>query len=150
MVIARANVRDDKLLAATLDAIVVDRPKPTEEAPQHLCLDKGYDNKLAREVVREHNYVAHIRRIGEEKLERAGEKRYPARRWVVERTLAWLSKCRAILVRWDKKASTYLGLLKLACILLWYRRYYRLVVSSARPGTEQEAPSWWIRPEYPR
>ena len=40
--------------------------------------------------------------------------------------IAWLSKCRAILVRWDKKACNYLGLLKLACALLWYRRRCRL------------------------
>ena len=49
-------------------------------------------------------------------------------RWVVERTLAWLSKCRAILVRYDKRASNYLALLKYACALLWYRRYHRLAV----------------------
>ena len=55
VVVAGANVRDDKLLAATLDAVVVERPKPTEEgAPQqHLCLDKGYDNEPSREVVKE-------------------------------------------------------------------------------------------------
>ena len=41
----------------------------------------------------------------EEKLAPDGEKRYTARRWVVERTLAWLSKCRAILVRYDKCCS---------------------------------------------
>ncbi len=126
IVVAGANVRDDKLLAATLDAVVVERPKPTEEAPQHLCLDKGYDNRPTRELVGDRNYVAHIRRIGEEKLDGAGEKRYPARRWVVERTLGWLSKCRAILVRYDKKASNYLGLIKVACILLWYRRQHHL------------------------
>lgn len=41
-----------------------------------------------REVVRDRDYVAHIGRIGEEKLDQnTGEKRYPARRWVVERTL---------------------------------------------------------------
>jgi putative transposase len=48
-------------------------------------------------------------RIGKEKLDAEGEKRYPARRWVVERTLGWLSKCRVILVRYEKKASKYLG-----------------------------------------
>ncbi len=112
VVVAGANARDDKLLAATLDAIVLERPKPTEEAPQHLCLDKGYDNEPSREVVRERDYVvAHIRRIGEEKLDQnTGEKRYPARRWAVERTLGWLSKCRAILVRYEKKGANYLGL----------------------------------------
>lgn len=51
----------------------------------------------------------------------------------MERTLAWLSKCREILVRWDKKACNYLGLLKLACALIWFRRYYRLALSSTRP-----------------
>jgi transposase len=55
--------------------------------------------------VRERGYVAHIRRIGEEKLDEACQKRHPARRWVVERTLAWLSKCRGILVRYEKKAE---------------------------------------------
>jgi putative transposase len=128
VVVAGANVRDDKLLGATLDAVVVERPEPTEEAPQHLCLDKGYDNRPTRGLVEERGYVAHIRRIGEEKLDEAGEKRYPARRWVVERTLGWLSKCRAVLVRYEKKAANYLGLIKVACILIWYRRQHRLSI----------------------
>lgn len=126
VVIAGANVPDFKLLEATLDATVVERPAPTEQAPQHLCLDKGYDNAPARGIVQERSYVPHIRGIGEEKLDEAGEKRYPARRWVVERTLGWLSKCRAILMRYEKKAANYLGLIKVACILLWYRRQHRL------------------------
>jgi putative transposase len=126
-VIAGANVPDFKLLEATLDAIVIERPEPTEEAPhEHLCLDKGYDKEPAREVLERHRYTPHIRKIGEEKKDSEGEKRYPARRWVVERTLGWLSKCRAILVRYDKKAANYLGLIKVACILLWYRRRHRL------------------------
>jgi len=45
---------------------------------------------------------------------------------VVERTLAWLSKCRALLVRYDKYAANFLGLLQLACALVWYRRLHRL------------------------
>jgi len=57
VVVAGANVPDFKLLEATLDAIVVECPAPTEEAPQHLCLDKGYDKKAAREVVEERNYI---------------------------------------------------------------------------------------------
>ena len=128
IVVAGANVHDAKLLEATLDAIVVERPQPTEEEPQHLCLDKGYDNPTGHQAAAAHNYQAHIRRIGEEKLDASGNKRYPARRWVVERTLAWLSKCRALLVRYDKKASNYLGLLQLACMLLWFRRQWRMAI----------------------
>ena len=128
IVVAGANVHDAKLLEATLDAIVTERPQPTEEEPQHLCLDKGYDNPSGREAAMSHGYQPHIRRIGEEKLDASGKKRHPARRWVVERTLAWLSKCRALLVRYDKKASNYLGLLQLACMLIWFRRQCRLGV----------------------
>ena len=113
MVVAGANVHDTKLLELTLENIVVVRPECTEEEPQNLCLDKGYDNPTGHGTVAAYGYQAHIRRIGEEKLDHLGEKRYPARRWVVERTLAWLSKCRGILVRYDKKASNFLGLLQL-------------------------------------
>ncbi len=48
------------------------------------------------------------------------------RRWVVERTVGWLSKCRGILVRYDKKDGNDLGLIQLACALYWYRRLDRL------------------------
>ena len=97
MVVAGANVHDTKLLAMTLDRVVVERPDG-DKGIQHLCLDKGYDNPTGHQGVVAHGYRGHIRRIGEEKLDANGVKRYPARRWVVERTLAWLSKCRAILV----------------------------------------------------
>ena len=123
--IAAANVNDMKLLKTTIEAIVVPRPDPAL-SPQHLLLDKGYDNPTGHGVAAAAGYIAHIRRIGEEKLDSTGAKRYPARRWVVERTLAWLQKCRAILNRYDKKAANYLGLLQLACALLWYRRLHRL------------------------
>jgi putative transposase len=127
VVIAGANVHDTKLLAATLEAIVVQRPEPTPAHPQHLCLDLGYDTPTGAEAVNTHHYVAPLRRIGKEQLDLAtGEPRYPARRGVVERTLAWLSKCRALLVRYDKHGANFLALLKLACALLWFRRLHRL------------------------
>ena len=129
VVVAGANAHDTKLLAATLAAVILERPEPSEAAPQNLCLDKGYDNPTGHAATAEHGYIPHIRRIGEEKLDERAEKTYPARRWVVERTLAWLSKCRALLVRYDKKGENYLGLLKLACALLWYRRYHKLCLS---------------------
>ena len=118
--VAGANVHDTELLALTLESIVVERPDGDDEGPQHLCLDKGYDNPTGHQAVAAHGYRGHIRRIGKEKLDAQGVKSYPARRWIVHRTLAWLSKCRAILVPYDKKASNYIGLIQLACALLWY------------------------------
>lgn len=124
MVIAPANVHDTKLLKETLEAIVVERPQPTRRHPQHLCLDKAYDNPTGRATVAATDYVPHIRSIGEEPPKKS-KRKYPARRWVVERTLAWLSKCRAILVRYDKEPKNYRGLVQFACALLWYRRLAR-------------------------
>ena len=97
---------DHKLLEATIEAMVIERPEPTEQAPQNLCLDKGYDNKSNREVVKMQSYKDHIRRTGEEKLDQKGKKKHPVRRYVVERTLAWLSKCRGLLVRYEGRAKT--------------------------------------------
>ena len=71
-------------------------------------------------------YTPHIRRIGEEKQDTEGEKTYPARRWVVERRLAWLSRWRGILIRWEKQPANYLGVLKLTCGLIWYRRWRKI------------------------
>ena len=45
-------------------------------------------------------------------------KGYPARRWVVVRTLAWRFKCRAILMRCHKEPSNYIGMVQLACALI--------------------------------
>ena len=125
--IAGANIHDTKLLATTLESIVVDCPPLAAEMPQHLCLDKGYDNPPGHETVAAYPYTPHIRRIGEEKRDPHGQKTYPARRWAVERTLAWLSKCRGLLVRYEKKAIKFLGLLQLAYALIWMRRRARLI-----------------------
>ncbi len=114
-------------MAATLEAIVVERPV---EITQHLCLDNGYDTPTGHAAAADHGYVAHIRRIGEEKLDTDGEPTYAARRWVVERTLAWLNRCRGLLVRYERKAENYLGLVQWACALLWYRR----IATISQPG----------------
>jgi len=125
-VIAAANVVDQKLLRETIEAIVVDRPEPTKAKPQHLCLDAGYDNPTGREAAAAGKYVPHI--VPKEKAKRSKERKpgYKPRRWVVERTLAWLCKCRAILIRYDKNDQNYLGLIQLACALFWYRRLDKL------------------------
>ena len=126
VVIAGANVHDTKLLGETLDSMALFPPPPLPGELQHLCLDKGYDNPTGHAAAAEYGYTEHIRRIGEEKLDENHEKRHPARRWVVERTLAWLSKFRAVEIRRDVNAENYAGLVKLACVLIWTRIWHRL------------------------
>ena len=122
--VAGANVPDAHLLDATIEAIVLERPPVEPDYPQHLALDKGYDNDTGYGACLDHDYQPHIALIRDERPERPHEHR--PRRWVVERTLGWLSMCRGILIRWEKKSENYLGLLKLACGLLWFRRFHRL------------------------
>jgi putative transposase len=105
--IAGATVHDTTLLAATLEAMVVERPLPTEAKPPHLRLDKGSDTPTGHETVATYQDTPQIRRLGAEKREPHGQKSDPARRWVVERTRAWLSTCRGLLVRDEKKAGNF-------------------------------------------
>lgn len=63
----------------------------------------------------------HIRLIGEEKP-LGPLSIYPARRWVVERTFAWLKGFRAVRTRYTCKGANYLALLHLACSLVLARR----------------------------
>ncbi len=51
-----------------------------------------------------------------------GKKRHKAMRWVVERSASWLNRFGKLLIRWEKKAENYLGLVQLACCLAVYRR----------------------------
>jgi len=133
-VIAAANVNDHLLLRETIEAIVVDRPEPTAEEPQHLCLDADYDNPKGREAATEAGYTPHIVPVRKEKRDKTRRKGHKPRRWVVERTLAWLCKCRGILVRYDKKDENFLGLIQLACALFWYRRLHRLGRCDSKQG----------------
>ena len=71
LAIAGANRHDMKLVRATLESIVVERPQPTEKAPQGMCLDKGYDNPTGKAAIEKHHYAGHVRRIGEEKMSKA-------------------------------------------------------------------------------
>jgi transposase len=119
--IAGANRNDMKLVEATLCQLVIGLDEPTEEAPQHLCLDKGYDYDAVRQTVAEWGYTAHIRRRGEEAQERRTIPGYRARRWVVERTHSWMNRFRRLLIRWEKKADNYLAFVHFACAwITWH------------------------------
>jgi len=118
--ITGANVHDKWLADDLIVSIVVPRPDP-DQVEQHVCMDRGYDYPDVHQFVELERYVVHIkhrRRRGEPILEACpipGETQFPARRWVVERTLGWLAKRRSLRVRWCKKADNWLAFIHLAC-----------------------------------
>ncbi len=121
-----ANRHDLKLLAVTLDACGARLSEPSAAAPQQLCLDAAYDVEPARAELAARALEAHIvPRSEEARLLKAEQERpvgYRARRWVVERTHAWMNRFRRLLVRWEKCSVLYLGFCQLACAVICCRR----------------------------
>jgi putative transposase len=142
LIVAGANRHDMKLVEATLDGIVIERPTPTPERPQHLCLDAGYDYEVVDETVRAYHYEPHIRPnhhnqvqikpMSEAETRNSLESTKQPRRWVVERLHSWINRSRRLLVRWEKLDVTYEAFLHLACGLICFQhcdRFLSLQVS---------------------
>jgi putative transposase len=144
VVVEGANRHDMKLAEATLDGIMIARPTPTKEQPQHLCLDAGYDYDAVYETLRAQHYEPHIRPNQhnrahakpkpepEEEASSHLESTKQPRRWVVERLHSWLNRSRRLLVRWEKLDFTYKAFLHLACGLICFQhcdRFRSLQVS---------------------
>jgi transposase len=119
-----ANRHDMKLVEQTLSQLMIARPDATHEKPQHLCLDKGYDYEAKRALVPRFGLTAHIRSRGQEHDEKraAGAR---ARRWVVERVHSWMNRFRRLLIRWEKKSSTYLAMVHFALGIICWRAAYQ-------------------------
>jgi putative transposase len=115
--ITGANRHDKWSVDDLVISIVVKRPF----SEQHFCADKAYDSADVHQFIQSENYISHIkhrRRRNEPKQEECplpGEMTFPARRWVVERTLGWLAKRRSMATRWCKKAENWLAFIKMAC-----------------------------------
>ena len=122
VVAAGANRNDMKLAEPTLEKIEVERPAPTKEHPQNMCLDKGFDFPEIDELVEEWGYTAHIARKGVDQSKRKRIPGHRARRWVVERTHSWMNRFRRLLIRWEKKEENYLAMLHFACAWITYQQ----------------------------
>jgi putative transposase len=116
-----ANRPDHQLLRETIESIPVDRPEPTAEAPQGMCLDNGYNYAEPKAIVEEFGFTAHVPKKPEEAQATKRRARHKARRWVVERTHSWMNRFRGILIRWCKKPENYIALLHFAFAIITYR-----------------------------
>jgi hypothetical protein len=116
-----ANRPDMKMVEATLQSIPIERPEPSPEQPQNLCLDKGYAYDEVRETVQEFGFTAHIPPKGKQAQKVKRKARQKARRYVVERTHSWMNRFRGILIRWCKKPENYIAMLHFALAIITYR-----------------------------
>ena len=118
LIVSGTNRHDVKLLAITLDSIVVVRPKVSRRRRQNLCADKGNAGRPAAQVMQRRGYTPHVRQRGEARACRKGQR---ARRRVVERTHSWFNRFRKRLVRYEKTAANFLALLQCAAALICWR-----------------------------
>jgi len=117
-----ANRNDCKLTEPTIASIQVQRPDPTPESPQGVCLDKAYDHDFVRDLLAESDFTPHIRSRGEEARELRKDLGERARRWVVERTHSWINRYRALLIRWSKKSINHEALLMFCFALITWQQ----------------------------
>lgn len=122
ILVVGANVHDSRLVGLTLEEnIEIVNRYDVCLGLHNLCLDKGYDFDRVHGEAFVYGFEPHIRSRGEERLEQQ-EKLHQPRRWVVERTFAWLKGFRAVRTRYCRHLSNFLGCIKLACAIIIFRK----------------------------
>jgi transposase len=116
--VAPPNRHDMKLVMTTLVGMMCARPVSGQSIK--LCLDLGYDYDEVRRLVRLAGLepVVMSRHDEQENKQQRGAR---ARRRVVERTHSRLNRFPQLLMRWEKRADTYLAMLQFACGLITWR-----------------------------
>jgi transposase len=132
VVAAPANVRDDALLDATLATLT--RVEPLDYRPV-VHLDAGYNYQPCRDTLARHELLAAIAQRGVPAPIQNGK------RWVVERTHAWLNAFGRIRRCTERRKNAVEFYLTLACILVTVRNLISRAWYTHR---------WPTRPRNPR
>ena len=112
-----ANVPDQVVFEELIAAVPpIKRPRGRpRQRPAKLHADKGYDNRRCRRYLGRRGIRCRIARKGIESKERLGR-----HRWVVERTLAWLSKYRRLAIRYERRDDIHEAFLRIGCALICF------------------------------
>ena len=126
-----ASKAEVRLAEPTLRSVRVPRPgsgRPRTR-PHLLTADRAYDSRGFRLYLRKRGIrtcipprqrpIAWKPRRGRPVVARPGEY---ARRWIVERTFAWLGNFRRLLIRYEHLAHVYRGFFAIALALLCLNR----------------------------
>jgi transposase len=99
---------------------VVDR---AAKKPRRVVADRGYDWQYLRRELRARGITPYIpKRQGWKHNKKhpmsTRLKHWYRKRWVVERSFAWLQNYRKLTVRWERSLTTYAGLMHLALVMI--------------------------------
>ena len=117
--VSAANTHDSLALIPLVQAIpaVRSRRGRRRRRPAELHGDKGYDYPHLRAWLRRRQIRPRIARRGLETSHRLGR-----HRWVVGRSLAWLTGYRRLTLRYKRSARLFTAFLTLAATLTCYKR----------------------------
>jgi transposase len=113
-----ASPAEVKLLKPTLDTV-------HGGTPERLIADRAYDSNPARAMLvgRGIEPIIPKRENNRKATHQDGRKlRRYGRRWIIERTNAWLQNFRRLATRWERSVTTYKGLIHMAFALICLRR----------------------------
>ena len=91
--------------------------------PERLIGDKAYDSDPLRHKLKQRgiDLIAPNRRGRKKKTQDGRKLRRYRRRWVVERTFAWLQTFRRLVVRYERHVRLYRAFFHLACLIITLR-----------------------------
>ena len=123
-----ASPSEVKLAEATLAEVRVPQAKgPPRQKPERVIADRGYDSDPLRQRLRRRGIelIVPYRENNQHRRYEDGRKlRRYKRRWIVERTNAWLGQFRRLLVRHEHLLCTYRAFFYLACFWITLRRCF--------------------------
>lgn len=117
-----ASPSEMKLLVPTLETVRINGERRN---PEELIADRGYDsNKVRQDLVAEGiEPIIPARENNRRATHQDGRKlRKYRRRWIIERTNAWLQNFRRVAMRHERSADIYTALVHMACALIVLRR----------------------------
>jgi transposase len=120
--IESASPHEVTLVERTLEA------RFTVSTPQKLIGDKAYDSDPLDETLQAQGIemiAPHRRNRSKPKTQDGRKLRRYKRRWKVERLIGWLQNYRRVVVRYERHACNFLGLVKLACVCILLRAFMR-------------------------
>jgi transposase len=116
------------LAEATLAEVSVPQPKGRpRQKPKRIIADRAYDSDPLRKRLRKRGIdliVPYRENNKQRRCEDRRKLRRYKRRWIVERTNAWLGQFRRLLVRHEHLLSIYQAFFYLACLWITLRRYF--------------------------
>ncbi|MFC3978798.1 IS5 family transposase [Streptosporangium jomthongense] len=120
--VTAANTHDSKALKPIVEAHLARRTRDPDRwrKPGRFHADKAVDVPHLRKWLRGKRIGVRIARKGTESSERPRR-----RRWVIERTVSWMTGYRRLSPRYERNPDNYLALFRLAASLCCYKRLIR-------------------------